>query len=70
MNADDGVRYVLVGISGAPKPFASIPHANTPVRLPEVRKARASLIANVTVGAVLIVLTVGGIVFYFAAGLA
>lgn len=54
----------------APKPVASIPHANTPVRLPEVRKARASLIANVTVGAVLIVLTVGGIVFYFAAGLA
>jgi hypothetical protein len=54
----------------APVPAERIPNANTPVRLSEVRQQRASFVANVTAGAVLIVLCLGGIGFYFVSGLA
>lgn len=54
----------------APVRAERIPNAKTPVRLPEVRQQRASFVANVTAGAVLIALCLGGIGFYFASGLA
>ncbi|MCT1363918.1 hypothetical protein [Microbacterium sp. p3-SID131] len=54
----------------APVRAERIPNANTPVRLSEVRQQRASFVANVTAGAVLITVCLGGIGFYFAMGLA
>lgn len=57
-------------VDTAPVRAERVPNASTPVRLSEVRQQRASFVANVTVGAVLIALCLGGIGVYFAMGLA
>lgn len=54
----------------APVRAERIPHAAAPVRLPEVRAARASYWANIITGAVLLAIAAGLFVAYFALELA
>jgi hypothetical protein len=54
----------------APKYAESIPAVTAPVKLPRLVKRRASFLANVISGGVLIMIDVAGIVYYFVSGAA
>lgn len=60
----------MTAVEPPPVPVERIPHVGKPVRLPEVRKARASFIANIVTGAVLFLIGAAGMVAYFVMGLA
>lgn len=60
----------MTGEKAVPKLAESIPAVTAPVKMPRLVPGRASYLAGVITGCALIVLCVGGIVFYFAAGLA
>lgn len=54
----------------APKLVESIPAVTAPVKLPRLVPRRGRFLAGVITGAALLVLDVGGIVFYFVSGAA